>query len=65
MGIAMGVDYPRDLSLRSQLTIEGFYRFLVTPTIQMTPDVQFIINPSSNPSRNLVTVFGLRARVDI
>ncbi len=31
--------------------------------LEITPDIQFIINPALNPSEDWITVYGLRVRV--
>ena len=53
-----------DLSLlRDEYIIEAFYRIQLTPTLQVTPDFQLIINPSFNTQDDVVGVFGLRVRI--
>ena len=47
----------------SQKTIEAFYRFSISPGLQITPSIQFIDNPLLNPGQSGITLFGLRARV--
>lgn len=47
----------------SQATMEAFYRFSVSPGLQITPSIQFINNPLLNPGQSSITVLGLRARV--
>ncbi|MGB5661668.1 carbohydrate porin, partial [Eudoraea sp.] len=51
--------------VEDQLTIELFYHWQKLKTLILTPDVQFIINPAQNPTRNFITVFGLRGRIFI
>ena len=46
----------------SQHTIEAFYRFSISPGLQITPSIQFIDNPLLNPGQDSVTLFGLRVR---
>ena len=48
---------------RDQWGLEVFYRFQLTPVIQVTPGFQLLINPSLNPSEDLVGVFQLRLGV--
>ena len=36
-------------SLRQQVNAEAFYRFHLTPNLAITPDLQYISNPSLNP----------------
>jgi len=47
----------------AQTVVEMFQRFQVTPFIQITPDVQLLFDPAFNPSRNVIGVFSLRARL--
>lgn len=47
----------------SQYTVEAFYRFSVSPGLQITPSIQFIDNPLLDESQSNVTLLGLRARV--
>ena len=46
-----------------QKTIEAFYRFSISPNLQVTPSVQYIRNPLLNSSTSSITLWGLRARV--
>jgi len=48
---------------RDQWGLEVFYRFQLTPVIQVTPGFQFLINPSLNPSEDRVGVFQIRLGV--
>lgn len=45
-----------------QFTTEAFWRFSVSPNLQITPSVQFIDNPLTNPADSSMTIVGLRAR---
>jgi porin len=47
----------------SQKTVEMFYRFSISPGLQITPSLQFISNPLLNPGQSSITLLGLRARV--
>jgi porin len=49
--------------LDDQYTTELFCRFQVMKNLQITPDIQYIINPARNPENDQSWVFGLRARV--
>ena len=49
--------------LDDQFTAEMFCRFQVKQNIQITPDVQYIINPALNPESDDAWVLGVRARV--
>lgn len=46
-----------------QVTMEAFYRFSISPGLQITPSIQVISNPLLNPSQDTITLFGLRTRV--
>jgi carbohydrate-selective porin OprB len=48
---------------REQWNVETFYRFHVTPNLAITPDLQYIKDPSLNPGVDSLWVAGLRARV--
>ncbi len=47
----------------NQATLEAFYRFSISPGLQITPSIQYIKNPLLNPAQSSITVLGLRARV--
>jgi porin len=49
-------------TLRDQYVLESFYRIQLTSEIQLTPDIQFIFNPSLNQTEDLIVVVGGRAR---
>ncbi|MDX1743777.1 MAG: carbohydrate porin [Ruegeria sp.] len=46
-----------------QFTLEAFYRFSISPGLQITPSIQFISNPLLNPDQDNITLFGLRTRI--
>jgi hypothetical protein len=48
---------------RDQLAMELFYRLQLVDGIQISPDVQLIVDPALQPSRDFVAVFGLRSRL--
>ncbi len=48
---------------RDQWGLELFYRAQITPVIQLTPGFQLIINPSLDPSKDVVGVFQMRLGV--
>jgi len=48
--------------LDDQFTGEVFYRWQVTQNIQVTPSVQLLVDPASNPDEDVIGVFGVRAR---
>ncbi|WP_406644531.1 carbohydrate porin [Aliisedimentitalea scapharcae] len=47
----------------SQATAELFYRFSISPGLQITPSIQFINNPLMSPGQSSITIAGLRARI--
>ncbi len=46
-----------------QFTLEAFYRFSISPGLQITPSLQYISNPLLNPGQDSITLFGLRTRI--
>ena len=46
-----------------QKTIEAFYRFSISPNLQITPSVQHIKDPLLTSDKSSITLFGLRARI--
>jgi len=52
-----------DSSLDNQYSFELFGRLQVTQNLQVTPDIQWVINPALNPKADQSWVFGLRARL--
>ncbi len=46
-----------------QKTIEAFYRFSISPNLQITPSIQYISDPLLATDKSSLTVFGLRARI--
>lgn len=63
IGIGVGWTEPAAQVLRSQYTIEAFYRYHLTRNFAITPDLQAIIDPSTNPGTSVLWVASLRARV--
>lgn len=48
---------------RDQYTVEAFYRWDITDYLQLTPELQYIINPANDPDTDDIFVFGVRLRV--
>ena len=48
---------------REQVNAEAFYRFHITPNLAITPDLQYIKDPSLNPGVDDLWVASLRARI--
>jgi porin len=63
VGFALGVGKPSASGLDTQFTSELYSRMQITKRLSLTPSIQLIANPSSNPERNLLAILGLRARV--
>lgn len=49
--------------LKDQYVAELYYRFKVTDSIALTPDVQLLVDPALNPEKDTLWVVGLRARI--
>jgi porin len=47
----------------NQKTIEAFYRFSISPNLQITPSIQYIKDPLLTSDESSLTLFGLRARI--
>ncbi|MFO1210704.1 MAG: carbohydrate porin [Amaricoccus sp.] len=67
-GLGVGWVRPNDDILpppfqREQWNVETFYRWHLTPNFAITPDLQYITNPSLNPSVDDLWVASLRARI--
>jgi len=63
LGVGLSWGRPAAEGLNDQYTTEFFYRIQLLRSLALTPDVQLIINPPSNPGRNVIAVFGIRARL--
>ena len=50
-------------SRRDQYTLEAFYRYDLTDYLQVTPEIQYIVNPALDPQTGELLVLGLRARL--
>ena len=46
-----------------QYTLEAYYRLQLLKYLQVTPDIQLLLNPAFNPDEDRVWVFSLRARL--
>ncbi|MHC4989570.1 MAG: carbohydrate porin [Planctomycetota bacterium] len=62
-GLGFAWAQPDNRMLDDEYVIEAFYRFQLTPTMQVTPDLQFIIDPTFNSEDDLITVLGIRFRI--
>jgi carbohydrate-selective porin OprB len=62
LGVGFGWTHPSSSAQRSQYVVEGFYRYQPLRNFAITPDVQWVIDPTLNPTVNGMFVFSLRAR---
>ena len=53
--------FPVDLD--DQWTGEVFYRVQVAENFQLTPSAQVLVDPALNPDKDVIALFGLRARM--
>jgi porin len=65
LGLSVNWAHPPDSTLRDQYTAEAYYRFNLTEHLAVTPDLQWVINPSFNPEKDSLVYFGLRARATL
>ena len=61
-GVGAGWGKPSDGDLDDEFVGETFYRLQLTRNMQITPDVQVIVNPSNAPDDDVLAVFGIRLR---
>lgn len=45
---------------QNETLVEAFYRFQLTPTLELTPDLQIVFDPAGNPDDDVVFVPGIR-----
>ena len=50
-------------SSRDQYALEAFYRYDMTDFLQVTPEVQYVLNPAFAPETGEILVLGLRMRL--
>jgi porin len=65
LGLTVNWGDPPDDDLRSQTTGELFYRVQLAQNLAITPNLQLLKNPSLNPDKDTVWVFGLRMRLTL
>lgn len=63
VAIAFAWGKPTAPDARSQISGEVFYRLQLTPLLQLTPGYQVLIHPAQDPTRDVVGIFEVRARV--
>ncbi len=66
LGIATSLSGPPDSTLRNQVTSEVIYRLQLMENLQVSPNLQFTINPSQTLETDALWVVGvLRVRVSL
>jgi carbohydrate-selective porin OprB len=63
LGVGIGWVRPSNPLLNNQWSAETFYRFQITRNFAVTPDLQLVIHPTLNPTKDSIFVFGFRSRV--
>jgi porin len=63
LGISLSWNQPNIDEAKDQYTSELFYRFNVTAHFELTPSIQFIVNPALNPEVSSLFYFGARGRI--
>lgn len=61
-GIGLAWGDPSDSSLRQQTMLETFYRLKLTDSLELSPDVELFMPPSSRENQDFVAVFGIRLK---
>ena len=61
-GLAVGWARAPDSS-RDQYALEAFYRYGMTDFLEVSPEIQFVVNPAFAPETDEILVLGLRLRV--
>jgi porin len=51
------------MDARDQYTVEAYYRLQIADHLTITPDIQLIKDPATNPDDDFLWVAGLRARL--
>jgi len=66
IGAAFGWGQPNETTfsegLNDQYTLEIFYRLQLSTRIEITPDLQYLINPALNPDASSIFMWGIRGR---
>ena len=65
LGIGATWGEPLYPGLRTQYGLEAYYRLQVTNEFALTPDLQLIFNPATNPATDHIAIFSLRARLSL
>lgn len=63
IGLGMAWGQPFDRALRDLFTLEAFYPVTIALQMQLSPDIQVIVNSSNDPSRDAIGGLGSRMRL--
>jgi porin len=64
LGVGVGWGDPTDPSRRDEFVVEAFWRMQITPSVQLTPDIQLWLRPSKGSPTDPQAVFSLRGTAD-
>lgn len=65
LGASFGWAEPNIPDSKDQMTFEVFYRLNLTQHLEITPDFQWIINPTLNPGEDSLVYLGIRGRITL
>ena len=60
--LSIGTSWGRNREDLDQYALEAFYRIQLTPRVTITPDIQLIFDPASNPDKNVLAYYSIRGR---
>jgi hypothetical protein len=63
VGLGTSWAKPKKDALRSQYGVEGYWKFLLLPSLWVTPGVQVVFDPTFNPQQDTVTIAQIKARL--
>ncbi len=64
LGIAWSDPSPTD-GERSETLVETYYRYALSRSLTLTPDVQIVINPANNDEASTIVVLGVRLHLKL
>jgi len=54
-----------ETNVNDQYTIESYYRLQLLKHLQVTPDIQLLLNPALNPAEDHIWILSVRARLEL
>jgi len=61
--VGVGVNWGRAPGkTRDQYTVEVFYRYDMTDFLELTPEIQYVVNPAKDAATDDILVLGFRLR---